>query len=792
MTYDRELTLSAAGSRKAALWAQTRTLWSELCQRLRTPLRGEESRTAYLRMPKGRQDELKDVGGFVGGALRGGRRKAGSVLGRDLVTLDLDAIPAGGTQAVLEAVERLQCAACVYSTRKHAPEAPRLRVLIPLSRTVSAEEYEPIARRIGERLGIAQCDPTTFQAVRMMYWPSCCADGEYVYEVFDAPLLSADSVLASYRDWRNVAEWPQVPGGREAHAPGAHQEDPTQKAGLIGAFCRCYDIYQAMDEFLPGVYLPTDEPDRYTYSGGSTAGGALVYEGKWLYSHHATDPAGGRLCNAWDLVRLHLYGDKDEDAAPGTPVGRLPSYAAMRERAAQLPSVRREMREEVVEEFRRAAGESPDQQGTGGDDGWKNALKTDGHGRIMRSLARGPLPWNPDPSTRDWADEDDTGAAWYLEKEYGVQDLRRIKMSVDAAMAAQQVDTLTEYLDGLTWDGVPRVDTLLIRYLKADDTPYTRAVTRKTLAAAVARAYEPGCKFDSVLTLVGAQGIAKSLFASTLGRDWFSDNIQTFTGKEAAEQLRGIWIVEIPEVDRFSARYEAAAVKQFITRQDDIYREAYGRRTLPHPRRCIFIATTNAPSFLTDKSGNRRWWIVPCHATAQDRGEDMASLRRDRDQVWAEAVALWQLGEPLTLSRDIALEAVRQQREAQEDDPWAGAIAEFAERKVPPDWGVRSPRDRLTWWADEFGQRTAGELTERRTICAVEVWCELLGGQAKALDRRTAQRINDVLRALEGWRPGGVQRTPYGGQRCFVKDVLSPIWQGRSSTLSTLQTSSTL
>ncbi len=789
MTADRQINYSVGNSRKAVSWTASSSLWSELAQRLQTPIRGKESHDAYMRLPKAQQDNLKDVGGFVGGTLRNGRRKAQNVTGRDLITLDLDAIPKGQTDAVLTAVSGLGCASCIYSTRKHEPARPRLRVILPLDRTATPEEYQPIVRRVAEWLGIEQVDPSSFKIEQLMYWPSASADSEFVYDLNEAPFLKADAVLASYHDWKNISEWPQIPGQAVKISNTAKQEDPESKAGIVGAFCRAFSIYRVMDELLPGVYDPTDEADRYTYTGGSTAGGAIVYEGKWMYSHHATDPAGGQLVNAWDLARLHLFGARDDEAAQGITGSKLPSYRAMADYATRIPDVRKllmdENRARIADDFGTLA--DPD-----GD--WRQELALNTRGETLgtlvnlklifdndmslqpigrdafqqRNLVFGPLPWDKREGTRDWVDEDDTGAAWYIEAAYGVKDLRRIKMAADMAMAARETDTLISYLERLTWDGSPRVDQLLVRYLKADDTPYTRAVTRKTLAAAVARAMTPGCKFDSVLTLVGAQGIAKSLFAAILGGAWYNDNIQTFIGKEAAEQLRGVWIVEIPEVDRFSAKYESAAVKQFITRQDDIFREAYARRTLPHKRRCIFIATTNEPAFLTDATGNRRWWIVPCHATADSRGEDMSALARDRDQIWAEAVALWRAGESLTLDAELYRQATDAQENAQLEDPWVGMIAEFAARLVPVDWRVRTPEQRLAWWSDDFGRADkADDLQPRQSLCVAEIWAELFRKDRASLDGRSSRRIMNALRRLPGWVEIGVRPTVYGGQKCF-------------------------
>ena len=183
MTYDRKIIISAAGSRKATTWPAQELWLSELYDRLRTPTRSTETLAEYLALKKSQQDSLKDVGGFVAGVLRGNRRKGDAVTGRDVLTLDLDNIPAGGTEDILRRVESLGCGYCIYSTRKHSPAAPRLRVLLPLDRTVTADEYEPLARKAAQLIdpGMTPFDATTFQPCRLMYWPSCCSDAEYVY-----------------------------------------------------------------------------------------------------------------------------------------------------------------------------------------------------------------------------------------------------------------------------------------------------------------------------------------------------------------------------------------------------------------------------------------------------------------------------------------------------------------------------------------------------------------------------------------------------------------------------------
>ena len=794
MTYDRVLQMSTAGSRDAVLWPQTQTTWGELVARLKTPQVGTETHVAYLRMSKAQQDKLKDVGGFVGGTLQGGRRKIKAVTGRDLITLDLDAIAAGGTGEVLFDVDLLDCAACIYSTRKHDPDHPRLRVILPLKRTATGEEYEPLARKVAEKLGIDKTDPTCFRPNQMMYWPNVSADSEYIYEVYDKPMLDPDAVLGEYSDWHNVTEWP-VAQGQEVKIRNAtaKQEDPETKSGIVGAFCRCYSIQRAMDDLIPGVYAPTDYPDRFTYANGSTFGGAIVYDNKWLYSHHATDPCSEKLVNAWDLVRIHKYGQRDEDTKEGTPVNRLPSYEAMRDFALELKDVKRDviMQQATPEEDFSVSDDSND---------WLTELSLDknNHPRLTAKnlllifhndinlkekfgynafrysvTAEGDLPWNQrDRCPRDWTDADDASLRNYFDLTYGITGSGRISDMFTQIAHERITDDVRDYLEGLEWDEIPRVETLLVRYLKADDTPYTRAVTRKALAAAVARTMNPGCKFDSVLTLIGAQGIAKSMFVDILGGKWYNDSIQTFVGKEAQEQLRGSWLVEIPEVDRFSTKFDSAIVKQFITRRDDIFRESYGHRTASHPRRCIFIATTNNPEFLVDATGNRRWWVVKCNATSKDRGVNMKELREDRDQVWAEAVALWRAGESLELDGALADAATQLQEDAQSGDPWRGMIAEWLEQKVPDDWSTWDlDRRRMFWNSGEL----PGEgltLVPRETVCVAEVWCEMMRKDRNDLDTLKSRRIGGILRALGEWKPVGVRvTTAYGGQKTFKRQI---------------------
>lgn len=796
--HDRKITISAAGSRKATQWPPQTLYWSEFVQRLKTPTRGTETLAEYLRLKKSQQDDLKDVGGFVAGTLAGHRRKANAVTGRDVITLDLDNIPPGGTQDVLRRVDAMGCAYAVYSTRKHEPGRPRLRTLFVVDRTVTADEYEPIARKLADLVGIDLCDPTTFEASRLMYWPSCCSDSEYVYQYGDKPFLSADGILDMYQDWRNVAEWPQAPGEQQKAAKSAtKQGDPLEKSGVVGAFCRVYDIYKAMEIFLPGVYEPVDNsPGRCTYTGGSTVGGVIVYDnGKFLYSHHATDPCSGRLVNAFDLVRLHKFGDRDDEAKPGTPTNRLPSYTAMCELAVADPPVATLLNQERYEKATQEFAADPNENAN-----WMTKLaissstglpvKTTDNvliilendpllkGKIAydefanRGLVLGALPWDPRKERRQWTDVDDAGLRHYIERVYNITGKERIFDALALCAHKHTINDVKDYLTSLKWDGIKRLDTLLIDYLGAENNIYTRAVIRKSLAAAVARVMAPGCKYDYVSILVGPQGIGKSTFLRLLGKDWYSDSLQTFEGKEASEMIQGVWINELGELSGLS-RAETNAVKQFLSRTEDIFREAYGRRTNRYPRRCVFFGTTNDIEFLRDRTGNRRFWPVVVRVQ-EPKKNVFQELPDEVDQIWAEAFLAWQLGEPLYLTGEAEQLALQAQEEHRESNAKEGVIEGFVNRPIPTNWAGRGLAERRMYWSGEFGKMPASETVPRDRICAAEIWCECFNKDISLMRRADAMEINSILDRLTGWkkdRTGRQYGKPYGYQRGYYRTI---------------------
>lgn len=784
---DRHIHIATGASRKSTYWQTQIMLWSDFVAKLQTPIVTPETKKDYDALPKAKQDELKDVGGFVGGELSAPRRKATSIKGRDIITLDADNIDPGGTQAVINAVAALGCAYVIYSTRKHSSAKPRLRIIFPLDRQATVEEYEPAARKIASLIDMRIMDPTTFDVCRLMYWPSRSSDGEYVYTYSDAPWLCLDGVLKMYANWRDATSWPQTPSeGTLRQKSATKQGDPTTKHGVVGAFCRTYDIVSAIETYLPGVYTPCDD-GRYTYAQGSTAGGAVLYDdGKYLYSHHATDPCSGRLVNAFDLVRLHKYGDLDADAKPDTPTVQLPSYKAMTAAALEDKAVASML---VSDRYQNAVAEFI---GTPQDGGWQSGIKLSSNtgmplktiDNILYILEHDPqisgkfahdehanrpvvlesLPW-PRAAGEVWSDIDDAGLRCYIEKVYGITGKDRIADAFALYAQRHSFHRIRAYLEAEEWDGNQRLDTLLIDYFGAEDTEYTRAVTRKTLVAAVARIMHPGVKFDQMLILTGAQGIGKTTLMQKLAGRWHIECGADFRGKDMAELIQGYWIVELGELKGFN-RSEISDVKQFISRTEDVYREPYGRRPRPYPRQCIFVGTTNDNEYLRDKTGNRRFWPI-------DLGKNKAKKNifelqeKEVHQIWAEAVVRWNKGESLYLSGEVAKTAKNHQRAHEETSPREGLILEYINKKIPADWYDRNLSNRRLYWGLENQDGTQ----QRDRICAAEIWCECFGANLKDMKRSDVLEINGVLSNLPGWeRNNSVRFGPaYGVQRGFVR-----------------------
>ncbi|EGM8731047.1 hypothetical protein IIH94_002980 [Listeria monocytogenes] len=782
--------IAYGNSRMDKKWKNTDISWEDFCSRVKTTQRTTETVEEYRKMRKGGQDSIKDVGGFVGGHLKDGRRKKGNVLSRSMLTLDMDY----GTSTIWEEISTFfpyQC--CIYSTHKHTPENPRLRLIIPLFRDVGEEEYAAVSRMVAKEIGIDLFDDTTYEPERLMYWPSTSRNGIFVYEEKDGSLLDPDVFLNKYDDWHDTSTWPVSSRQSEVLDRSLkEQADPLSKEGVIGTFCRTYSVSRAIDTFLKDIYEPSVMVGRYDYIPADSSAGVILYDDKFAYSHHATDPASGRLLNAFDLVRIHRFGHLDDRATESTPPSKLPSFINMCEFAIQDDEVKAQFTKERMEQATIDFTE----------DNWQTALELDKQGKIKDTLdnivliirndselesiafnkhrdgidARDGLPW--EQMKGGWNDSDNAALKVYLSNKYGIYSPTKTKDAILAVAAERSYHPIKEYLDHLPeWDGTDRVETLLIDYFNATDNSYTRAVTRKMMVAAVARIVQPGTKFDSVLILNGPQGIGKSTFFAKLAGDWFSDSLTLTDMKDKAgpEKLQGYWILELGELAGMR-KTDVEVVKSFISRSDDKYRASYGVNVESHPRQCIIVGSTNAESgFLRDITGNRRFWPVRISGDGKRKAWQMSVY--DVEQIWAETLVLYAKGEKLYLEGSDVELATNEQADAMESDEREGLVRTYLDTLLPDDWNDLSLYERRNYLnGSEFGGESRVGTVERTLVCNMEIWCECFGRDASAMKPADSYAIAGIMKKINGWNKyqgnkNGTSNFPlYGRQRCYEKN----------------------
>lgn len=775
--------IAVGNSRMDKKWKNRDISWEDLCQRVSSTIRTTETVEEYRKLKKGAQDNIKDVGGFVGGQLREGRRKNGMVLCRSMLTLDMD-YGEPGIWDEIDLLHDFRC--CVYSTHKHTPEHPRLRMIIPLARDITEEEYPAVARMVAKEIGIDLFDDTTYEACRLMYWPSTSANGEFFYKTKEGPLLDPDAYLAKYADWHDASTWPVSSRQSEAVRRSITQQaDPLEKPGIVGAFCRAYTIEEAIEAFLSDVYEPSSMNGRYDYIPADSAAGVVVYDGKFAYSHHATDPVCGKLLNAFDLVRLHKFRELDENVGLDTPPGKLPSFKAMSDLALGDDKVKTVFAEERIAQ---ASAEFSDED-------WQNGLELDKSGHVKNTLhnltiilendpnlkgvvfnqlldgmeIKGEVPWKH-PS-KFWRDADDAQLISYVDTHYGTFSARNYDIAVTKVADDRAYHPIREFIESLPeWDKIPRVDTLLVDYLGAADTAYVRAVTRKTLCAAISRVLRPGCKFDSMLVLNGPQGVGKSTLIAKLAGEWFSDslNLGDTKDKTAAEKLQGYWVLEIGELAGLK-KAEVETLRSFLSRQNDIYRAAFGKRATPHLRQCVFFGTTNAESgYLRDTTGNRRFWPVKTPGSGKKQSWNLT--HEEILQIWAEALVYVRQGEKLYLSPEMDALAKDEQREAMESDEREGLVREYLDTLLPERWAEMDLFERRNFLTgSDFGGLQEKGTVKRTSVSNMEIWCECFGKERANLRRTDSNELTGILARL-GWkRAESKVRIPlYGPQYVFV------------------------
>ena len=834
---NRELKISTASSKTTLKWTNKLTTLQDMTAMAYEPVVVELTKSEYFSLPKGEKDKYKDVGGFVGGHLKNGRRRKGHVLSRSLVTLDLDNLPADVDLAAVLA-ETLPYAWLAHTTLSHSPENPRWRVWVWLTRDISPDEYGAVARRVAQDInpGLSWFDPSTFESERLMYVPATLTDGDYHVEVSSKKdILNPDDFLARYDTWRDVTTWPGItPEQAKAFDATDKLDDPRDKPGMLGAFNKAYPITRAIEAFLPEVYKPGTTKDRYTYTGGTSSNGLIIYNGGfYAYSQHATDPAAdGHSHSAFDLVRIHKFGDLDTDTTAGTPANKKPSYVAMMDFVNNDPGAKAENAkataariDEVFQpvtdaggepageaqqfhEMKQLPGEDPE-AGETSDKDWLLDLETKKEGGFKDTIGNFELilqndprfnhiAWNSHASQLEvqdpqklpwkqvkpgWTDNDEARLKTEIARTYGgLYAPTKMNDALLSTASARAFHPVRDYYEALLpWDGTERLDTLLIDTLGAEDTPYTRAVTRKTLVAAHRRTFHPGCKFDHVLTLVGPQGVGKSTIFARLAGQWFSDSltITDMKDKTGAEKLLGNLIVELSELAGMR-KAEAEPVKGFISRTEDKFRPAYGRTVQTYSRQCIIVGSTNADEgFLRDTTGNRRWW--PVHVTGHGwlgRPHDLDDYYID--QVWAEARHRDLEGEKLYLTGELLETAEHIQAEAVEADDRVGIVQEYLDKVLPGNWDNLPLMARRVYLDDgtiseAFVENAMWDNAGKRTsVSKIEIWAECFGRDPDAMRKIDSHEITAIMQQIDGWDDSGQrERLPlYGQQRVFKKAQL--------------------
>lgn len=349
---------------------------------------------------------------------------------------------------------------------------------------------------------------------------------------------------------------------------------------------------------------------------------------------------------------------------------------------------------------------------------------------------------------RRWKDEDDSWLRGYIEQNYCIYSPQKLDDALRVRFNQRRYHPVREKIQSITWDGKPRIKRFLIEWLKVDDCPYSEEVSRLIFAGGIHRAFRPGCKFEDMAVLIGKkQGEGKSTIIRWLAMDdKFFREVNEIDGQRGAEAVEGGWICEVSELLALKRTKEVEAAKSYFSRQTDTYRKPYDKRVTENPRQCIFIGTTNTAEFLTDKTGNRRYYPVECNSSGHDLFEHKAEIQEYIEQCWAEAYALYQKGElPPVLDKSILPEAQYRQESALEDDYRVGMVKAYLDGK-----------------------------SEGESVCIIELWQEALGESFKPT-RKDSNELALIMQSAPGWiKVPSVQVTSrWGRQRCWIKQVSS-------------------
>lgn len=820
--------------------------WEGFCKMLAKPVVTSERQREYNKMTDKEQAALKGTNGWIFRApIEGNVRNRSSSLPGDMITLDFDYLTPEFLEELISGKICGQWEWVFHTSRRHTPEKPRGRLFLPLNAAIPPDMYGAASRIIGQKFDptMAHVDKVSFRVAQMMYLPTCSKDGEFIHYRNEGELCDWAAELDEFEvlvgDWHNLKLLPITPG-EMLRETSEKAEDPTTKQGPVGDFCRAYDVPAAIDKFLSDKYEPADvnsAKPRYTYLGGTTTNGAEVQDdGLFLFSHHGSDPCGDMLVNAFDLVRIHLYGVLDENEDETTHIGKRASFKRMVEFIQTDPEYRKaavasrydmaamtedfdmamegvdvETDEDYDQEIEDLVGKPVKRDKFGApvseakvgalkrkprpDKDWITGLETTLQGTLLSNSAnitqivyndlrmrdaiaynrlqdrivlreplRTKLPYlisEPVPDPLGGLMMEDRHSAQIrilLESAagaglpgYGLRSVtdRDLTAAIDQVGYSNSYHPVVEYLEaqGKVWDRVERAANLFVKYLGCPDTPYFRQAATLFLVAAVARAYEPGHKFDFVPILCGAQGQRKSSFIRVLAKSWFGELKVDFKDeKKAIEQMQGFWIMELPELSSMS-RSQVEDIKAFVSSTESSIRMAYGRLPKGFKRSCVMMGSTNDEQYLLDTTGNRRWWPLPVNVDKIDTDD----LAQNIDQIWGEVLHLYRAMRkeqptgtlPLYLTdKEAIAESERLQSDAQvynESDTYAEKMAEYLNSHINEEG-----------WDDFDEVMSNPKRVRRRYVTVGEIWTDALEQNLKHT-RTDSQAVGRGLKA-NGWR----------------------------------------
>lgn len=720
--------------------------WQEIVDRFRRVVHTEETMKQYAELSKAQKTEIKDVGFFIGGMTV--KRK---VSFRQLIALDIDE----GSPEVLSDLRAWLSghSYLIHSTHSSTPEKPRYRVIAPLDRIVVADEYGALMRVLYDQFHLP-IDVATFDFNRIMFLPSVPKDADYFFEAQTGSELCVSELLNRPDDWRDLSDVP-VP-------MKVMVQNPLTKRGIVGAFCKRVPIREAIETYLQGIWEPAKN-GRYTLVSASTFGGGVIYENLYLYSNHASDPYLGRCHNAYDAVRLYKFGEGKKGEAA---MAQLCESLGIRpdEGTAHRVTI-----DEMDDDDAKAI--------------LNERLELDKHGNLLPSLKNAQLILAYDPKLRgvfaydqfsempvlrkppfwrnfdvrpnsedcknlevnaEMTDTDESYLRLYFEEAYGFNARAVLDDALNIVESRNAFHPVRDYLNSLKWDGKKRLERIFIDCFGVPDTLYSREVGMKFFVGAVRRVFIPAAKMDYIPVLVSEEGLGKSKFIRRMAKLWGSDTFYTFNGsKEAYEQLRGVWIMEIPELRGVQSR-STNGRKAFITKSEDRYRAAYLKYTKTYKRQCVFIASSNDMIFLDDPAEEgRRWWGLVCqrkHIRIDIHSEAFLDLV---DQYWAEAVHYYLEGMLPVLSPEAERE-VNQLREAHRiEDTEQGSLVEYLNMPVPNDWDDRSIFERRQYWNND---RALWSGTPRKYICTSEVAREFYEYERKDMSPSLGRKVAEAIR----------------------------------------------